>query len=64
MKTPNKKSANKGTVAKKNSASKKTTPKPPLGFAAGEEDEDFDLSLNDELDLNNLDTLEDDDDDF
>jgi len=64
MKTPNKKSAEKNTVAKKNSASKKTTPKPPLGFATSGDDEDFDLSLNDELDLDNLDTLEDDDDDF
>ena len=43
MKTPNKKSAGKGTVAKKNSASKKTTPKPPLGFATSDDDEDFDV---------------------
>jgi hypothetical protein len=64
MKTPHQKSAEKCTVAKKNSASKKTTPKPPLGFAAGEEDEDFDLSLNDDLHLDGLDSLEDDDDDF
>ena len=64
MKTPNKKSAEKSTVAKKNSASKNATPKPPLGFTASDEDDDFDLSLNDDLHLDGLDSLEDDDDDF
>ena len=64
MKTPNKKSAAKSTDANKNSSSKTAIPMPPLGFTAGEDDEDFDLSLNDELALDNLDTLEDEDDDF
>jgi len=64
MRTPNKKSAEKGTVAKKNSVSKKTTPKPPLGFTADENDEDFDLSLNDDLDLDNIDSLDNDEDDY
>ncbi|MFM6953833.1 MAG: hypothetical protein ACKOWL_02490 [Sphingobacteriaceae bacterium] len=64
MKTPNKKGATKSTDVKKNSVSKKATPKPPLGFVAGDEDDDFDLSLNDDLQLDGLDSLDDDDEDF
>jgi hypothetical protein len=64
MKTPNKKSAAKSTDANKNSSSKTAIPKPPLGFTANEDDEDFDLSLNDDLDLDNLDSLDDDEDDY
>ncbi len=62
MKPPNKKSAAKSTDANIASASKNTTTVPPIGFMAS--DEDFDLSLNDDLDLDDLDTLDDDEDDY
>jgi len=62
MKPPNKKSAAKSTDANINSASKNAKTVPPIGFIAG--DEDFDLSLNDDLDLDDLDTLDDDEDDY
>lgn len=62
MKPPNKKNAAKSTDANVNSASKHATTIPPIGFMAG--DEDFDLSLNDDLDLDDLNTLDDDEDDY
>ena len=64
MKPPNKKNINKITDANINSASKNATSVPPIAFMAGDEDEDFDLSLNDDLDLDDLDTLDDDEDDY
>jgi hypothetical protein len=62
MKPPNKKSAAKSADTNINSASKNATTVPPIAFMAG--DEDFDLSLNDDLDLDDLDTLDDDEDDY
>lgn len=64
MKPPNKKSAAKSADTNINSAIKNATTVPPIAFMAGDEDEDFDLSLNDDLDLDDLDTLDDDEDDY
>ncbi|MCX6166377.1 MAG: hypothetical protein NT021_00095 [Sphingobacteriales bacterium] len=62
MKPPNKKNINKITDANINSASKNATSVPPIAFMAG--DEDFDLSLNDGLDIDELSTLDEDEDDY
>lgn len=64
MKTPKKTSAKKSApTAKKNSVLKSKQDNPDEAFMSNENDDDFDLPMNDLDDLGGLDPLDDDDDD-
>lgn len=62
MKTPKKNTGKKSdSKAKAKSVSSKTAPKANPGFIADDEEDDFDLPMN-ELELDDLDSFDDDDD--